>query len=80
MCKTPFSREAFQLTPIALERHLEGMAEKLRSGGNWKVGESIEQSVARVLVGPGGSLTIEAKPRGFLEVEDNMQLDRNRRL
>jgi hypothetical protein len=34
-----------QLTPAALERHLQGMTEKLRSGVNGKVREAIQQSV-----------------------------------
>lgn len=58
-----------QLTPAALERHLEGMTEKLRSGVNGKVREAIQQSVARILVGVDGSLTMEAKPDGLLGVE-----------
>jgi len=58
-----------QLTPAALERHLEGITDKLRSGVNDKVREAIQQSVARILVGGDGSLTIEAKPEGLLGVE-----------
>jgi hypothetical protein len=58
-----------QLTPAALARHLEGMTEKLRSGANGKVREAIQQSVAKILVGVDGSLTIEAKPGGLLGVE-----------
>jgi hypothetical protein len=49
-----------QLTPAVLERHLQGMTEKLRSGLNGKVQEAIQQSVARILVGVDGSLTIIA--------------------
>gem|GEM_PF-2089374 len=56
------------LTPTALERHLQGMTEKLRSGVNGKVREAIQQSVTRILVGVDGSLTIEAKPGGLLGV------------
>ncbi len=33
---------------------------------NGKVREAIEQSIARILVGVDGSLTIEAKPGGLL--------------
>ncbi len=51
-----------QLTPAALERHLEKMTEKLRSGINGKVREAIQQSIARILVGGDGSLMIEARP------------------
>ncbi len=58
-----------QLTPAALERHLQGMTEKLRSGVNGRVREAIQQSVARILVGADGSLTIEARPYGLLGVE-----------
>ncbi len=61
-----------QLTPTALERHLQGMTEKLRSGVNGKVREAIQQSVARILVGVDGSLTIEAKPGGLLGLEGNL--------
>jgi hypothetical protein len=58
-----------QLTPAALERHLEGTTEKLRSGVHGKVRGAIQQSVARILVGVDGSLTIEAKPGGLLGLE-----------
>ncbi len=58
-----------QLTPAALERHLQGMTEKLRSGVNGKVREAIQQSIARILVGIDGSLTIEAKPNGLLGID-----------
>jgi hypothetical protein len=61
-----------QLTPAMLERHLQRMTEKLRSGVNGKVREAIQQSVARILVGVDGSLTIEAKPGGLLGVERNI--------
>jgi hypothetical protein len=58
-----------QVTPAALERHLEGMTEKLRRGVNGKAREAIQQSVARIPVGVDGNLTIEAKPEGPLGVE-----------
>jgi hypothetical protein len=58
-----------QLTPAALARHLEGMTEKPRSGVNGKVREAIQQSVARILVGAGGVVTLETKPDGLLGVE-----------
>jgi predicted transcriptional regulator len=45
-----------QLTPAALERHLQGLAEKLRSRTTGRVREAIEQSVARFVVGVDGSL------------------------
>jgi len=61
-----------QLTPPALERHLQGMTEKLRSGVNGKVREAIQQSVARILVDVDGSLTIEAKSSGLLGLEDRV--------
>jgi hypothetical protein len=48
------------------------MTEKLRSGVNGKVREAIQQSVARILVGADGSVTIEAKPGGLLGVEGNL--------
>ena len=57
---------AVELTPAALERHLQGMAKKLRSGENGKVREGIQHSVARIRVGGDGSLTIKAKPGGLL--------------
>ncbi len=61
-----------QLTPAALERHLQGMTKKLRSGVNGKVREAIQQSVARILVGVDGSLTIEAKPGGLLGLDSTI--------
>ncbi len=48
------------------------MTEKLRSGVNGKVREAIEQSIARILVGADGSLTIEAKPGGLLGLDGNL--------
>ena len=57
-----------QLTPAALEQHLQGMTEKLRSDVSGKVREALQQSSARILVGLDGSLTIEAKPGGLLGV------------
>jgi len=59
-----------QLTPAMLERRLQGMTEKLRSGMTGRVREAIQQSIARILVGVDGSLTIEAKPDGLLGVEE----------
>jgi hypothetical protein len=61
-----------QLTHAALERHLEGMTEKLRSGMTGKVREAIQQSIARILVGVDGGLTIEAKPGGLLGLDRNL--------
>lgn len=58
-----------QLTPVALGRHLEGMTEKLRSGVNGKVREAIQQSVARILVGVDGTVTLETRPDGLLGVK-----------
>ena len=61
-----------QLTPAALEHRLQGMTEKLRSGVKGKVREAIEQSIARILVGVDGSLTIEAKPGGLLGLDGDL--------
>jgi len=59
-----------------LERHLQGMTEKLRSGMTGRVRETVQQSTARMLVEDDGSLTIEAKPGGLLGVDgDHGQLD-----
>jgi hypothetical protein len=55
-----------QLTPAMLERHLQGMTETLRSAMAGRVRDAIQQSVARILVGVDGDLTIEAKPKGPL--------------
>ncbi len=55
-----------QLTPAALELHLQGITEKLRSGVNGKVREAIQQSVERILVGADGAVTLETKPDGLL--------------
>jgi DNA invertase Pin-like site-specific DNA recombinase len=61
-----------QLTPAALDQHLQGLTEKLRSGVSGKVREVIQQAVARILVGVDGSLTIEAKPGGLLGLDGNI--------
>jgi hypothetical protein len=61
-----------QLMPAALERHLQGMTEKLRSGVNGKVREAIQQSIARILVSTDGSLTIETRTGGLLGLEGNL--------
>jgi hypothetical protein len=57
------------LTPAALERHLEGMTEKLRIGATGRVREAIQQSIARILVGGDGTVTLETKPDGLLGVK-----------
>jgi predicted transcriptional regulator len=44
-----------RLTPAALDRHLQGMTEKLRSGVHGRAREAIEQFVARILVGATGA-------------------------
>jgi hypothetical protein len=64
--------DVLQLTPAVLARHLDGMTEKLRSGVNGKVREAIQQSVARMLVGADGTITVETKPEGLLGVERNL--------
>ena len=61
-----------RFSPAALERHLQGITEKLRSGVNGKVREAIQQSVARMLVGADGTITVETKPEGLLGVERNL--------
>ena len=60
-----------QLTPAALERHLQGLTEKLRSGVNGKVREVIQQAIARILVAVDGSLTIEAMSGGLLGLDSD---------
>ncbi len=57
-----------QLTSAKLERHLQGMTEKLRCGVNGKVREAIQQSVDRILVGVDGGLTAR-RSRGLLGLE-----------
>jgi hypothetical protein len=65
-----------QITSTVLERHLQGLTEKLQSGVNGKVREVIQQAIGRILVGTDGSLTIEARPGGLLGLEGNLaQLD-----
>jgi hypothetical protein len=61
-----------QITPARLERHWQGLTEKLRSGVNGKVREAIQQTVTRILVGVEGSLTIEARPGGLLGLDGNI--------
>ncbi len=55
-----------QRMPAALKRHLQGIPEKLRSGVTGKVREAIQQSIARILGGTEGSMTIEAGTGGLL--------------
>lgn len=57
-----------QLTPAALQRHLDGIIEKLRSGVNGKVREAIQRMVAQIVVGEDGSLTLDTKPVGLLRL------------
>jgi hypothetical protein len=54
------------LTPAALERHLEGMAEKLRSGDTGRVREAIRATIENTMVGEDGTLTLAVKPEGLL--------------
>jgi hypothetical protein len=51
---------------------VQELTETLRSGVNGTVWEAIHQSVARMLVGVGGRLTIEAKPGGRSGVEPSI--------
>ena len=67
--KHPISA-VLRLTPAALELHLQRLTEKLWSAVNGKVREAIQQSIARILVGVDGSLTIEAKPGGLLGLDE----------
>ena len=60
-----------QLTAAALGRHLQEVTEKLRGGMQGKIHEAIQQSVARIVVGGDGRLTIEAKPGGLLELDSD---------
>lgn len=57
-----------QLTPAALERHLEGITGKIRSGDVSWVREAISQSVERIAVGVDGKLTLEARSDSLLGV------------
>ncbi len=58
-----------QLTPAALQHHLQGIIEKLRSGVAGRVREAIEQSVAQIVVAADGTMTLVARPEGLLGVE-----------
>ncbi|MGD0266883.1 MAG: hypothetical protein ABSD47_18300 [Candidatus Methylomirabilota bacterium] len=57
------------MTPAALQGHLQGLTEKLRSGLQGRVREAIEQTIAKILVEADGTMTIEAKPDGPLGME-----------
>ena len=59
-------RGLLQLTPQALEQHLAGLTERLRSGVTGRVREAIRASVEKILVCMDGSLTLEVKPEGLL--------------
>lgn len=48
------------------------MTEKLRSGANGKVRGAIQQSIARILVGAHGTVTVETRPDGLLDLEGNL--------
>ncbi len=61
-----------QLTPAALQHHLQGLIEKLRSGVAGRVREAIEQSVAQIVVAADGTMTLVAKPDGLLGMEGSM--------
>jgi hypothetical protein len=61
-----------RLIPAALEVRLQGLTEKLRSGLNGQVREAIQQSIARILVGTDGSMTIEARTGGLLGLEGHL--------
>jgi hypothetical protein len=59
-----------QLTPAALQHHLQGIIEKLRSEVAGRVREAIEQSVAQIVLAADGTMTLVAKPNGLLVVEE----------
>ncbi len=58
-----------QLTPAALDRHLQGLVQELRSGIQGKVRDAIERTIGKLVVDTDGSITIEAKPDGLLGIE-----------
>ena len=59
-------RGMLELTPQVLERHLEGLVEKLRSGVTERVQEAIRATVEKILVGRDGTVTLDIKPQGLL--------------
>jgi hypothetical protein len=65
-------RGILQLTPQALQRHLEGLVVKLRSGATGRVREAIRASMEKILVGDDGSLSLEVKPEGLLGTQTTM--------
>ncbi len=65
-------RGMLQLTPQALERHLEGLTDKLRSGITGRVQEAIRASVEKIVVREDGSLTLVVKPEGLLGTQTAM--------
>jgi hypothetical protein len=58
-----------QLTPPALEHHLQALAQELRSGIQGKVRDAIERTVGKITVDADGAITIEARPDGLLGTE-----------
>ena len=58
-----------QLTPAALEHHLQELVQELRSGIQGKVRDAIERTVGKITVDADGTMTIEARPDGLLGVE-----------
>jgi len=57
---------------IQLPPRSSGITEKLRSGVHGQVRDTIQASIAWILVGVDGSLTIEARLGGLLGVEGNV--------
>jgi hypothetical protein len=58
-----------QLTPAALERHLQELTQQLRNGVQGKVRDAIERTVGKITVDADGAMTIEAKPEGLLGLD-----------
>jgi hypothetical protein len=65
-------RGILQLTRQAVERRLDGLVEKLRSGATGRVREAIRVSMAGILVSAEGLLTLEVKPEGLLGTETSI--------
>ena len=57
------------MTPGALERHLQGLTDELRSGVRGKMRDAIERTVGKIVVDANGTMTIEARPDGLLGIE-----------
>ncbi len=69
LCKKSCLQAELVQAPAVLDRHLQRMTEKLRSGVHGKVREATQQPIVRIVVAVDRRLLIRVKAGGLLELD-----------